>query len=348
MRLEGEEGGEGGCGGGGAGRAGIAETVDSLIAHMNASRRLYTVLIATAFVIAPASIAFALVMLVPDVVTEVGPDYELVVESDLRAEDVAEEYFGLPPNHRIGAYSGPFAGKMLGHHIDEEGDFLTSAGPREGERGEFYGEFVGEFDGEHATLAGEMVGSFTGEVHSIIEEGVAPEWKIDEHLHYVSIGVYEGSFDGNFTGMFFGASNATAMDERIEVHSLAEYLESDHVQPYSVTYVQVDGPPDEGDPAYEPRFMVFEGGADEWHQHTDITVAVTVFITVVTAASAIMLYVGLREMSFYSRWGKRFERYLRDREEVERELGGAGDYDYEGEEESGGGAEEARRGPAAA
>lgn len=344
--------GENGMEGGGApgGRTGIAETVDSLISHMNASRRLYTVLIATAFIIAPASITFALVMLLPDIATEVGPDYEISVEFDPQAGDMAGEYFGLPPDHTIAAYSGPFTGKMLGHHIDEDGEFLTSAGPREGERGEFYGEFVGEFDGEHATLAGEMFGTFTGDVHSIIEEGIAPEWKIDEHLYYVSIGVYEGRFDGNFSGMFFGASNATAMGERIEGYSLADYLEGDHVQPYSVTYVPEEPPADGADGLYEPRFMAFESDAGGNRRHADVTVAITVFTAVVTVASVVMLYVGLREMSFYRRWGKRFERYLRDREEVERELAGAGRHGY-GDGAAGDGEEggpEARGGPAPA
>lgn len=324
------------------GRAGIAETVDSLIVHMNSSRRLYKMLIAAAFIIAPASISFALVVLLPDIATEVGPDYEIRVDLGPEAEDIAEEYFGLPPNHTIAAYSGPFTGKMLGHHIDEEGGFLTSAGPREDERGGFYGEFVGEFDGEHATLAGEMVGAFTGEVHSIIEEGGAPDWKVDGHLRYVSIGVYEGRFDGNFSGLFFGASNATAMGEKIKGHSFLEYMEGGGDQPYSVTYVPEEASGGGGSSPYEPRFMFFENDAAGRHQHTDITAAITVFIVVVAAASVVMLYVGLREMSFYRRWGERFERYLRDREEAERELGGAGEYGY-----AEGAGEEARGGPAA-
>lgn len=312
---------DGGDGGGGApARAGIAETVDGLISHMNASRRLYTVLIATAFVIGPVSVAFAAVVLLPGVATEVGPDYELSIDFDGETATAGNDY-GLPANHTIGSYSGPFSGKMLGHHTDWEGNLITGAGREDGEQGVFYGEFVGEFGGERAVLTGEMSGEFTGDVHSIAGESSTPEGSVDDHLYYVSIGVYEGRFDGEFVGMFFGAANQTALEGVIDADAFER--RDAGAGSYSVSYVPgggiAGGGPAEGD--YEPRFAAYGGGEDGAHRHTDITAAVTALVVVVAGASAVVLYVGLREARFYRRWGERFERYVRTREAAEREFG---------------------------
>lgn len=307
----------------GSGRAGITESIDSLIAHMNASRRLYMVLIAAAFVIGPVSAAFAAVVLLPGIATEVGPGYELSVEFDESAGDVWE-YYGLPANHTIGTYSGTFTGKMLGHHTDVEGNLITGAGREDGEYGVFYGEFVGEFGGERAVLTGELLGEFTGEVHSIADEGSMPVTDTDDHLYYVSIGVYEGRFDGDFLGMFFGAANQTALDKVVDGGSFGEYLDDGGAGSYSVSYVPdgeiagLDGGGGDGD--YEPRFAAYGVDGDGVHRHTDITAAVTALVVAVAGASAVVLYVGMREARFYRKWGERFERYVRTREEADREM----------------------------
>ena len=315
--------------GGGSGRAGITESVDSLIAHMNASRRLYMVLVAAALVMGPVSAVFAAFVLLPGIATEVGPDYELSVELDINTDDIGD-YYGLPADHIIGAYSGSFAGKMLGHHTDEEGNLITGAGRMDGERGFFYGEFVGEFDGEFAVLTGEVIGEFTGELHSIVDEGSTPGIDVDDHLYYASIGVYEGRFDGDFAGMFFGAANRTALEGVVDGGDFVEHLaaggggeDGDSEWAYSVSYVpgeeiEAGAAADE----YEPRFAAYGVDGDGVHRHTDITAAVTALVAAVVGASAVVMYVGVREARFYRRWGERFERYVRAREAAERELGG--------------------------
>lgn len=337
------DGGEGGGNGGGApARAGIAETVDGLISHMNASRRLYAVLIAAAFVIGPVSVAFAAVVLLPGVATEVGPDYELSIDFDGETASAGNDY-GLPANHTIGSYSGPFSGKMLGHHTDWEGNLITGAGREDGEQGVFYGEFVGEFGGERAVLTGEMSGEFTGDVHSIAGESSTPEGSVDDHLYYVSIGVYEGRFDGEFVGMFFGAANQTALEGVIDADAFERRAAGGGS--YSVSYVpggEIAGGPAGGD--YEPRFAAYGGGEGGAHRHTDITAAVTSFVVVVAGASAVVLYVGVREVRFYRRWGERFERYVRTREAAEREFGLVGE-DGAGGEGAAGGPRRGRGGP---
>lgn len=310
-------------------RAGIAETVDSLIAHMNSSRRLYMALIAAAFVIGPVSGAFAAVVLLPGVATEVGPDYELSVAFDSATAGAGG--YGLPENHTIGTYSGQFAGKMLGHHTDWGGNLITGAGREDGEQGVFYGEFVGMFGGERAVLTGEMSGEFTGDVHTIAGESSTPEAHIDDHLYHASIGVYEGRFDGEFVGMFFGAANQTALDGLVDGGAF-EPVGGEAV-PYSVSYVssgEAGGGLGGGGAEYEPRFAAYGPGGGGAHVHTDITAVVTAFVVVVAGASAVVLYVGVREIRFYRRWNERFGRYVRAREAAEREFG-------LGEEEGGAG-----------
>ena len=313
---------EGGAAEGGSGRAGITETVDALIAHMNASRRLYMVLIAAAFVVGPASAVFAAVLLFPGIATEVGPDYELSIDFDDGIDSIGD-YYGLPANHTIGGYSGSFTGKMLGHHTDEAGNLITGAGIEDGEFGVFYGEFVGEFGGERAVLTGEMLGEFTGEVHSIADEGAARGADIDDHLYYVSIGVYEGRFDGEFIGMFFGAANQTALDAMIHQGTFSDYMDGG-AWSYSVSYVEggeiAGGGGAVAADEYEPRFAAYEYGGDGVHRHTDITAAVTALVVAVAGSSAVVLYVGMREARFYRGWSERFERYVRTREAADREM----------------------------
>ena len=319
-------------------RAGIAETVDSLIAHMNSSRRLYMALIAAAFVIGPVSGAFAAVVLLPGVATEVGPDYELSVAFDEATAGAGD--YGLPENHTIGTYSGQFAGKMLGHHTDWGGNLVTGAGRADGEQGVFYGEFVGMFGGERAVLTGEMSGEFTGDVHTIAGESSTPEARIDDHLYHASIGVYEGRFDGEFVGMFFGAANQTALAGLVDGGAFESV--GGGAVPYSVSYVS-SGAGGGGalesvggggaEPGYEPRFAAYGPGGGGAHVHTDITAVVTAFVVVVAGASAVVLYVGVRELRFYRRWNERFERYVRAREVAEREFG----LEEEGGERRGGG-----------
>ena len=345
-----DEAGRGRRGGPGEGappaRAGIAETVDSLIAHMNSSRRLYMALIAAAFVIGPVSGAFAAVVLLPGVATEVGPDYELSVAFD--AATAGAGNYGLPENHTIGTYSGQFTGKMLGHHTDWGGNLITGAGREDGEQGVFYGEFVGAFGGERAVLTGEMSGEFTGDVHTIAGESSTPEARIDDHLYHASIGVYEGRFDGEFVGMFFGAANQTALAGLVDGGAFESV--GGGAVPYSVSYVSSGAGGEAAldlaggeaaEAGYEPRFAAYGPGEGGAHVHTDITAVVTAFVVVVAGASAVVLYVGVREIRFYRRWNERFERYVRAREVAEREFGLE---EEGGERRDGGGSSPGRRG----
>ena len=142
-------------------RPGIAEVADRLISHMDRSRRLYMLLIASSLALAVASLAFMALALSPGAMTAAGPAYEY--------------YGGMP-----GAYEGVFEGRLLG----------SADGPA----GPFYGEFVGEFDGAPSALYGEFVGSFEGTFDDLYDG--APDGELG-----VFEGRFEGVFYGEFYGM---------------------------------------------------------------------------------------------------------------------------------------------------
>ncbi len=72
-------------------------------------------------------------------------------------------------------------------------------------------------------------------------------------------------------------------------------------------------------PTGPPRFML-SGGPME-HQVLDISTIIIVFIVVSIVLSSIYLFIGIKEYSFFSRWNKKFSRYMSLREKAERELG---------------------------
>lgn len=142
-------------------RPGIAEIADRLISHMDRSRRLYVLLIASSLALAVTSLAFMALVLSPGAVPA-GPAYEY--------------YGGMP-----GAYEGVFEGRLLG----------SADGPA----GPFYGEFVGEFDGEASAMYGEFAGSFDGTFDDLYD-GAAPGGELG-----VFEGRFEGVFYGEFYGL---------------------------------------------------------------------------------------------------------------------------------------------------
>ncbi|NHI03058.1 hypothetical protein DYY67_0179 [Candidatus Nitrosotalea sp. TS] len=72
-------------------------------------------------------------------------------------------------------------------------------------------------------------------------------------------------------------------------------------------------------PAGPPRFMV--SGGPFPHQVLDISTIIIVFIAVSIVLSSIYLFIGIKEYSFFSRWNKKFSRYMSLRDKAEKELG---------------------------
>ena len=279
------------------GAAGLPELVEGLISHMNRTRRLFLVLMLTAFIIAPASLVLALVILSPGI-TLAGPEYSFVVEYDELPHGIYGGY-GDEFHWEIGVY-GEFEGQMEGWLLG-----WRDGPPPDGHTNStvYAGEFVGEFDGMYAVFVGDFVGTFEGDVVELYEEGD-------------SYGLHEGVFEGVFVGFF------EVWEDGPEIYVYDDDLIPAYADPgYAVEFVAVD-------PLYytgvAPRFMAIDYGAAP-HTQTDITVPVVAMVVLVAAVSGVVLYVGLREMSFYSGWSSRFDRYMEHKRKIDRELAGDAD-----------------------
>ncbi len=279
------------------GAAGLPELMEGLISHMNRTRRLFLILMLTAFLIAPASLVLALVILSPGV-TLAGPEYSIVVEYDELPPGVYTEHGdGLRWEEGVyGEFEGHMDGRLLGEHYAPplNGHANTTA---------YTGEFVGEFDGIYAVFIGDFEGTFEGDFVGLYEDG-------DPY------GLYEGLFEGIFVGSF------VVEEDGPEIYVYDDDLVPAYTDPgYAVEFVGEDPFEDAG---LVPRFMVVNHGAAPYTQ-TDITIPVVAMVVLVASVSGVVLYVGLREMSFYSGWSSRFDRYMERKREIDRELAGDAD-----------------------
>lgn len=278
------------------GAAGLPELLDGLVSHMNRTRRLFLVLMLTAFLIAPASLVLALVILSPGI-TLAGPEYSFMVEYD-------ELPYGIYTEHEdgfhweegiYGEFEGRMEGKLLGERYGVPSIDHANATV-------YTGEFVGEFDGMHAVFIGDLEGTFEGDFVGLYE---------DEYY-----GLYDGLFEGIFVGFFEFEEDGPEIDV-YDDDMVPAYTDPG----YAVEFVAEDPFADTG---LTPRFMVIDHG-DAPHTQTDITIPVVAMVVLVAAVSGVVLYVGLREMSFYSGWSSRFDRYMQRKREIDRELAGNAD-----------------------
>ena len=319
--------------------ASITAVLDSLIRHMNASRRLYMTLIAAAFIMAPTSLVFITIMLLPGIVSEIGPNYMLDAELDQNSIDFIDDYYVPLDGEVLGTFDGRFVGRMLGNGAvaggPAAGEEEAAADPAYGggeppgghARGGYYGEFVGRFDGEPAVMSGEFAGEFAGGFDNFYEgvEHLHADHPGDPHfdafmdVHMDTFGIYDGEFEGTFTGSFYNIRDYDAFAEKIEAMDPADILKG--ADSLNLEYVPTDSELGSESPL---RFMAIDD-ADTPHSQTDITFIMVAFMAVMLAVSVAVLYVGIREFLFYSRWSPRFARYTRQRKSIDDELGHDGD-----------------------
>ncbi|MGH7750181.1 MAG: hypothetical protein ACREA3_10095 [Nitrosotalea sp.] len=72
-------------------------------------------------------------------------------------------------------------------------------------------------------------------------------------------------------------------------------------------------------PVGPPRFML--SGGPFMHQVLDISTVIIIFIVVSIVLSSVLLFIGIKEYSFFSRWNKKFSRYMSLRDKVDKVLG---------------------------
>jgi len=104
----------------------------------------------------------------------------------------------------------------------------------------------------------------------------------------------------HFTGNNF-ANGPPNMSESNEIHPPGMY--SGHTPP----------------PPGPPRFMM-EGGP-HGHQILDISTMIIIFIVISIVLSSVFLFVGLKEFAFFSKWNKKFSKFMSLKDKIDKELG---------------------------
>ncbi len=72
-------------------------------------------------------------------------------------------------------------------------------------------------------------------------------------------------------------------------------------------------------PPGPPMFMM-EGGPHQ-QQILDISTMIIVFIVISIVLSSVFLFVGLKEFTFFSKWNKKFSKFMSLRDKIDKELG---------------------------
>lgn len=72
-------------------------------------------------------------------------------------------------------------------------------------------------------------------------------------------------------------------------------------------------------PPGPPMFMI-EGGP-HGHHILDISTLIIIFIVVSIVLSSVFLFVGLKEFAFFSKWNKKFSKFMSLKDKIDKELG---------------------------
>ena len=137
----------------------------------------------------------------------------------------------------------------------------------------------------------------------------APAFVPGPEVHFVGVGM----INGTSVSMSEGNINASYMQNGVfiqkGVNMTAGTIGTTHVGPPDVIYL----------PAGAPKFMI--SGGPLMHQVLDISTVIIVFIVISIVLSTIYLFIGIKEYSFFSRWNKKFSRYMSLKDKVDKVLG---------------------------
>ncbi|MGH8338026.1 MAG: hypothetical protein ACREA5_04995, partial [Nitrosotalea sp.] len=73
-------------------------------------------------------------------------------------------------------------------------------------------------------------------------------------------------------------------------------------------------------PAGPPKFMI--SGGPYMHQVLDISTVIIIFAVISIVLSSVFLFIGIKEFTFFSKWNKKFARFMSLKDKVDKELGG--------------------------
>lgn len=71
-------------------------------------------------------------------------------------------------------------------------------------------------------------------------------------------------------------------------------------------------------PAGHPQFMI--SGGPYMHQVLDISTIIVIFAVISIVLSSIWLFIGIKEYSFFSKWNKKFTRFMSLKDKVDKDL----------------------------
>jgi hypothetical protein len=72
-------------------------------------------------------------------------------------------------------------------------------------------------------------------------------------------------------------------------------------------------------PANHAQFLI--SGGPYMHQVLDISTIIIIFAVVSIVLSSIWLFIGIKEYSFFSKWNKKFARFMSLKDKVDKDLG---------------------------
>lgn len=137
----------------------------------------------------------------------------------------------------------------------------------------------------------------------------APAFVPGAEVHFVGV----GTLNGTPGAIGEGGLNASYMPNEViiqkGVNITGGAIVTKHVGPPDMFYL----------PAGPPKFML--SGGPFMHQVLDISTVIIIFIVVSIVLSSIYLFIGIKEYNFFSRWNKKFSRYMSLRDKVDKVLG---------------------------
>ncbi|MGI0026302.1 MAG: hypothetical protein ACREAD_00480 [Nitrosopumilaceae archaeon] len=136
----------------------------------------------------------------------------------------------------------------------------------------------------------------------------APAFVPGAEVHFVNIGMANGT-----SGVEIGGSFNTTVPPGFIIQKGVNMSSGKMVMPGEVgnMYYQPVGP---------PKFML-SGGGPFMHQVLDISTVIIIFIIVSIVLSSIWLFIGIKEYSFFSKWNKKFTRFMSLKDKVDKALG---------------------------
>lgn len=136
----------------------------------------------------------------------------------------------------------------------------------------------------------------------------APAFVPGTEVHFIRTGIINGT-----AGVSTSEFNASTVHAKLGI------------PPTNLSVGAISGMPVGSDrefiymPAGHPQFMI--SGGPYMHQVLDISTIIVIFAVISIVLSSIWLFIGIKEYSFFSKWNKKFARFMSLKDKVDKDLG---------------------------